>query len=733
MSKSAFDSALTTIRPPLWGAFLLLCCAAGLALAQPGIPSAGAPILYQDAPAVLPERFIVVFRSSGRPSAARAAVAQSEAAEALVRRLGGTVRFRYRHALVGFSARMTPATLEAVRKMPGVEWVEAEQRYSAITGQPNPPDGLDRTSERIGLDQSYTYSATGMGVHAYILDTGIMSHPDFGTPSRLSTVGFTAYPNDGYGLADCDGHGTHVAGIVGGSIHGIAKDVILHSVRVLNCFGPTGAGDIVAGVDWVTAERLASGAPSVANMSLIGPVSTTIDFAVKNSDAAGVTYAVGAGNNNGADACNYSPQRVPEAITTGAIDPKTDKVASFSNLGPCVDIFAPGVGILSTYYSLPPTTKVMKGTSQAAPHVAGIAARILEINPAATPASVWAAIDYAASIPGQPYGFAGIKNLVPPWAAVNKLLHWGSGSSDGYMDGDPHLQTVDGVRYDFQGAGEFVYLREAGGIEVQVRQTPLPTASWPVWPDPYHGLSTCVSVNTAVAARVGRHRVTFQPGVPADPAGLQLRVDGALQSLTPAGRSVGAAVVKRGPANSMELRFPDGTVLVAVPGWLSGQNMWLLNVDIFGTSAKAGLLGTIAPGSWLPALPNGASLGAMPPTPAQRYAVLYRQFGDAWRVTGRTSLFDYGPGDSTANHTDRDWPRERGSCLRPQSPNPPATPIARSAAEQACAGVRDPAKRDQCVFDVAVTGERAFARAYVVGEEIRARFDRPRNRTPVRP
>ncbi|MGZ8306600.1 MAG: S8 family serine peptidase [Allosphingosinicella sp.] len=693
----------------------LLCGAAGCTTSGGGgggPPGASlAPLRTEGVTAAIAGQYIVVLGSEGgvaavAPSENSRLAAQSTAAEAVASRLGGSVTRRYRAALVGFSARLTPAALAAVRAMPGVAWVEPDQRGSIATEQFNPPIGLDRTSERLGLDQRYTHSVTGAGVHAYVLDTGIAPHADFGGRLDL-TAEFTVLPPNGQ---DCHGHGTHVAGTIGGQTHGIAKGVTLHRVRVVDCGGFGSASDAIAGIDWVTTQRLAHNQPSVANMSLRYGLSPAMTTALTNSTNAGVTYAVAAGNDNGLDACTVSPASAPTAITTGSINPLNDQLSGFSNLGPCVDIFAPGEGIVSTWVG--GGTAPSDGTSMASPHVAGVAALILEIDPTKTPAQVWDAIDFAASITGQPYNWNGIGGLAAG-AAVNKLLHWGSVPSDGYMDGDPHVVTVDGVRYDFQGAGEYVYLREAGGVEVQVRHSPVATATRPTFADGHHGLATCVSVNTAVAARIGSHRVSLQPnlgGAP-DPSGMQLRVDGTLKPLTAAGLVVGTALVRLAPGNGMEIRFADGSRLVALPNWWAAQNMWYMNVDIFRTTARSGLVGAIAPGSWLPALPDGTSVGAMPAL-AQRYAILYGKFGEAWRVTNATSLFDYAPGTTTATFTDRSWPREQGACTLPASPQPPAQPIDRDAAAALCAILEDRRLRGDCTFDVAITGERGFVEIY---------------------
>jgi hypothetical protein len=296
------------------------------------------------------------------------------------------------------------------------------------------------------------------------------------------------------------------------------------------------------------------------------------------------------------------------------------------------------------------------------------------------------------------------------------------------MDGDPHLQTVDGVRYDLQGAGEYVYLRETGGIEVQIRHSPIATAVRPP-ADPYDGLAMCASLNTAVAARVGTHRVTWQPSLDGahHAGGLELRIDGVLTPLTAAGVNVGSARVKRAASGpGMEIRYADGTVLAATPGWFASHNMWWISVDIFNTSANEGLLGTIAPASWLPRLPDGSSVGPMPATLHQRYLTLYQQFANAWRVTGASSLFDYRPGMSTANFTNAAWPPEQGQCVVPRTPRfvfsgaEPARPMSAQVARRVCQPLRDPTRRANCEFDVHATGDRRFADTYRQAERTRA-------------
>ncbi|HET8659779.1 MAG TPA: S8 family serine peptidase, partial [Micromonosporaceae bacterium] len=229
------------------------------------------------------------------------------------------------------------------------------------------------------LDSSYTYPNTASNVHAYIIDTGIrFTHTDFG---GRATSGFDAI--DGGTADDCHGHGTHVAGTTGGTAYGVAKGVRLVAVRVLSCSGSGTTAQVVAGVDWVTANAVK---PAVANMSLGGGVQTALDAAVANSIASGVTYAIAAGNSN-ADACNFSPARVGTAITLGATD-SSDNRASFSNWGTCLDLFAPGVSIVSAWYTSDTATSSLSGTSMASPHAAGVAALVASANPTFTPQQV---------------------------------------------------------------------------------------------------------------------------------------------------------------------------------------------------------------------------------------------------------------------------------------------------------------------------------------------------------
>jgi subtilisin family serine protease len=323
------------------------------------------------------DSFIVVLRDRTADDAQVRATATE-----LTATHGGRVKKVFSRAVQGFSARMTSLQAKRLAASADVAYVEQDRRMTKAGTQVNPPSwGLDRIDQSaLPVDRSYNFPATADNVHAYVIDSGIrIDHQDFG---GRASYGYDFVDNDA-DASDCNGHGTHVAGTIGGSRYGVAKDARLVAVRVLNCDGSGTAEGIVAGIDWVTRNAVK---PAVANMSIGGARIQAVDTAVRASIASGVTYAVAAGNEN-QDACTRTPAAVAEAITVGATD-ETDFRASFSNYGNCVDLFAPGVNITSAWMSGDSAEGTLSGTSMASPHVAGAAALVLSENPDWTPQQV---------------------------------------------------------------------------------------------------------------------------------------------------------------------------------------------------------------------------------------------------------------------------------------------------------------------------------------------------------
>lgn len=353
------------------------------------------------------------------------------------------------------------------------------------------------------------------------------------------------------------------------------------------------------------------------------------------------------------------------------------------------------------------------------------------VNPLTQPHGI--AVTYASSLSGPlfdritrtgedcPFGMMPCGG--PPLSKVDieTIRRWIQGANPSTW-GDPHLTTVDGVRYDFQGAGEFVLLRDPG-LELQARHTPVQTEQ-PVGPDAHTGLTSCVSLTTAVAARVGPHRITYQ--MAADkPESLELRIDGkpvqlGTELLLPAGGRITATPASGG----IQIETPGGTRIIVTVDWWAYYRVWYMNVGVQQARATEGLLGAIAPGNWLPALPDGTRMGPRPADLYERYVALYGKFADAWRVTKDTSLFDYASGYSTASYTLTSWPEYKPAACKVDKAPPgipikePLKAISLEEAQQYCKSVATDARRRECAQDVAATGEPGFVTGFVTAEKI---------------
>jgi subtilisin family serine protease len=332
---------------------------------------------------VIPNEYVVMLRRevSDVPGTAKR----------LVDELRGDLQYTYSSALRGFAARVPSQAIDGLSRNPLVELVEPNRVMRADEAESNPPSwGLDRIDQSaLPLNASYAYNATGSGVNVYIIDSGIrLTHREI---AGRAFAAFSAIA-DGLGSDDCAGHGTHVAGTVGGATVGVAKGAALYAVRVLDCNNGGSLAGVIAGLDWVAANRTL---PAVANLSLGGGISSILNQAVANTVAAGVTVAVAAGN-MAMDACYYSPASEPSALTVGATD-QFDAQASYSNFGKCLDLFAPGSGITSLGIDSDSAYRIKSGTSMATPHVAGAAALYLQSNPTASPSQVANALTASAT------------------------------------------------------------------------------------------------------------------------------------------------------------------------------------------------------------------------------------------------------------------------------------------------------------------------------------------------
>ena len=295
------------------------------------------------------------------------------------------------------------------------------------------------------------------------------------------------------------------------------------------------------------------------------------------------------------------------------------------------------------------------------------------------------------------------------------------GMDNGSDVGDPHIRTVDGTRYDFQAAGEFTLLRDREGMEIQIRQTPVETP--PPVTDSYTGLTACVSLNTAIAARVGTRRISYQP---VEEGRYWFFVDGKPTLLTPEGIDLDGhriSAFDAGDDPGLRVDYAHNVVLIVTPLLWASYGIRYLDVHVSHTQADEGLMGRVPPGTWLPALPSGATVGPMPASLHERYVALYRTFADAWRLTDRTSLFTYFPSSGTATFTDRDWPPEKPPCVLKPAFQRPVTPIRKNIplakAKQACRDVTVKDLHENCVFDVQTTGDESFAKGYLVAQEVR--------------
>lgn len=368
---------------------------AGVCLSATATATANETKLIKVDPAKkIPNQYIVVFKKSPHSasfSASQQLYATESMAQSIVSSSSAELLSVYSSpAMQGMALKANKQQIKEVLNNPDVEFVEEDQVVSidfdpsTQANQSNATWGLDRIDQRdLPLNGSYNYDFDGTGVTAYVIDTGVRnSHSEFG---GRSSNGYDFIDNDGTSN-DCNGHGTHVAGTIGGSTYGVAKNVSIVGVKVLGCTGSGSTSGVIQGINWVANQAQSDGGPSVANMSLGGGISTATDNAVENAVSSGITFVVAAGNDN-SSACNYSPARAPSAVTVGSTT-SSDARSSFSNYGSCLDIYAPGSSITSAWHTSNSATNTISGTSMASPHVAGVVALILDENPSYSPSQV---------------------------------------------------------------------------------------------------------------------------------------------------------------------------------------------------------------------------------------------------------------------------------------------------------------------------------------------------------